>query len=154
MQTAYERRRGIAVGLLAVFYTVAGYFHLSTPGSFIRVTPAWVPNPRLIIFVTGLCELIGVVALLIPRTRKLAAVALSLYAICVFPANVEHAVQDLSGAHHGLGWLYHVPRLFAQPLIIWWTLYAGGVVGGLRIPEKSAPIESSAEPRKVPKPSG
>jgi len=122
--------------LLAIFYTVAGYFHLSTPENFIRVTPAWVPNPGVFIFVTGLGELAGVVALLIPRTRKLAAIALSLYAICVYPANVEHAVQDLSGAHHGLGWLYHGPRLFAQPLIVWWSLYAGGVVGGLRIPAK------------------
>lgn len=137
MQGRYERRRTIAMILLAIFYTVAGAFHLSTPGSFIKVTPAWVPNPGAIIFVTGLCELAGVVALLIPRTRKLAAVALSLYAVCVYPANIEHAVQDLSGANHGLGWLYHAPRLFAQPFILWWSLYAGGVVGGLRIPAKA-----------------
>ena len=121
---------------LALFYAVAGYFHLSTPESFIRVTPLWVPDPAGIIFVTGLCELAGVAALLIPRTRKIAAIALALYAVCVYPANIEHAVQDLSGARHGLGWVYHAPRLFAQPLIVWWSLYAGGVVGGLRIPAK------------------
>ena len=121
---------------LAIFYAVAGYFHLSAPESFIRVTPDWVRNPHEIIFVTGLCELAGAAALLMPRTRKIAAIALALYAVCVYPANIEHAVQDLSGADHGLGWLYHGPRLFAQPLILWWSLYAGGVVGGLRIPAK------------------
>jgi uncharacterized membrane protein len=123
--------------LLAIFYSVAGCFHLAAPGAFIRVTPAWVPDPVAIIFVTGLCELGGVVALFIPRTRKFAAVALSIYAICVYPANIQHAVQDLSGAHGGLGWLYHAPRLFAQPLIVWWSLYAGGIVGGLRIPARA-----------------
>lgn len=99
----YERRRSVAIVLLAFFYAVAGCFHLARPGAFVRVTPAWVPDPSTVIFVTGLCELAGVVALLVPRTRKLAAVALSLYAVCVYPANIEHAVQDLSGAHQGLG---------------------------------------------------
>ncbi len=115
MDSGYERRRAAAMVLLAIFYTVAGCFHLAKPEAFARVTPAWVPDASALIFVTGLCEFAGVVALLIPRTRKLAAVALSLYAICVYPANVEHAVQDLSGAHQGLGWLYHAPRLFVQP---------------------------------------
>lgn len=135
-QVRYERRRAIAMVLLALFYVVAGYFHLATPGTFLRVTPAWVPYPDVVVLLTGVCELAGVVALLIPRTRKLGAVALSIYAICVYPANVGHAVQDLSGQHVGLGWLYHAPRLFAQPFIVWWSLYAGGVVGGLRIPPK------------------
>ncbi|MEO7177885.1 MAG: DoxX family protein [Allosphingosinicella sp.] len=138
MQSGYERRRAVAMILLALFYIVAGCFHLAAPGAFVRVVPPWVRDPGVVIFVTGLCELAGVAALLIPRTRKLAAAALSLYAICVFPANIEHAVQDLSGAHHGLGWLYHAPRLFAQPLIVWWSLYAGGLVGGLRIPPERA----------------
>ena len=133
---AYVRRTTVAMFLLAAFYTVAGVFHLSAPGAFIRVMPAWAPAPRAIIVATGICEIAGVVGLLIPKTRRLAAMALALYAVCVYPANVEHAVQDLSGAHHGLGWLYHTPRLFAQPFIVWWSLYAGGVVGGLRIPAK------------------
>ena len=134
MQARYERRRATAMVLLAVFYVVAGCFHLVSPGAFIRVTPAWVPYPGTVILVTGLAELVGVVALLIPRTRKFGAIGLSIYAICVYPANVAHAVQDLSDPHHALRWLYHAPRLFAQPFIIWWSLYAGGVVGGLRIP--------------------
>jgi uncharacterized membrane protein len=134
VHAGYERRRALALVLLAVFYTVAGYFHLTSPETFVRVTPAWVPFPNGVILMTGLAEISGVVALLIPRTRKFGAVALSIYAICVYPANVAHAVQDLSGPHHGLRWLYHAPRLFVQPLIVWWSLYAGGVVGGLRIP--------------------
>jgi uncharacterized membrane protein len=89
-----------------------------------------------VVFVTGLFELAAVAALLFPRTRKLGAVALAAYAFCVYPANIAHAVQDLSGQHQGLGWFYHAPRLFAQPFIVWWALYAGGLVGGLRIPPR------------------
>lgn len=135
----YERRRHIAMLLLALFYGVAGGFHLAAPHAFLRVTPAWVPYPDATIFLTGLAELTGVAALLLPRTRKIGAVALSVYAVCVYPANVAHAVQDLSDPAHGLGWFYHAPRLFAQPLIVWWSLYAGGVVGALRIPARTKP---------------
>ena len=134
--TSYERRRAVAMVLLGMFYGVAGYFHLAKPEGFIPVTPAWVPDPAGVVFLTGLFEIAAVAALLIPRTRKLAGVALSLYAICVYPANVQHAANELSAAPHGLAWLYHAPRLFAQPLIVWWSLYAAGVVGGLRIPSR------------------
>ena len=28
---------------------------------------------------------------------------------------------------NGLGLAYHIPRMFAQPIIVWWALWAGGV---------------------------
>lgn len=129
--TSFECRR-VALALLAIFYVVAGLFHLASPEAFLRVMPLWVPYPEATILATGLIELAGVIALLVPGTRKFGAVVLSVYAICVYPANIWHAVQDLSNPHIGSRWLYHVPRLFAQPLIVWWSLYAGGIVGGLR----------------------
>ncbi len=57
-----------------------------------EMVPAWVPNPEFVIVFTGLCELAGAVGLLIPKTRRAAAVALVLFLIAVFPANV-HAAQ-------------------------------------------------------------
>jgi uncharacterized membrane protein len=68
MPASYERRRSVARALLAIFYIVAGYFHLASPNAFISVTPAWVPYPHAVILVTGLAELAGVLALLVPRT--------------------------------------------------------------------------------------
>ncbi len=51
---------------------------------------------------------------------------LALYAVCVFPANIKHAIDDLSSGS-GLPIWYHAPRLLLQPLIIWWALWAGGM---------------------------
>ncbi len=100
--------------------------HVADPRPFLRITPGWVPWPAQVIFLTGLCEIAGAIGLAIPRTRKLAGVMLALYAVCVFPANINHARQDL-GSGHGLGMGYHLPRLLAQPLIVWWALFAGEV---------------------------
>ncbi len=126
-----ERGRAVALVALCLFYLAAGVIHLLSPSTFVSVTPPWVPDASLVVMVTGQCEIAGAFGLLIVRTRKLAGVMLALYALLVFPANIMHAVQDLSTGT-GLGWAYHYPRLFVQPLICWWALWAAGVVGRAR----------------------
>lgn len=113
--------------LLIAFYALAGVGHLYFTDAMVRIVPAWVPQPRLVVLATGICELAGAVALAFPRWRKPTGWALAAYALCVWPANVQHAINDLS---HGAGlpiW-YHAPRLVLQPLIIWWALWASGAV--------------------------
>ncbi|QXZ82067.1 MULTISPECIES: DoxX family protein [Rhizobium] len=114
---------------LAVIYAVAGAFHLTVPDVFVTITPAWVPKPHEVIIVTGLCELAGAAALLTGRTRAIAGIALAAYAVCVYPANIKHAIDSLSAPTPPvLGWWYHAPRLALQPVLVWWALYAGGLV--------------------------
>lgn len=109
---------------LAPLFAVAGIVHLARPDVFARIMPPAVPNPHAIILMTGGAEIVGAIGLFVPATRTLAGVMLALYAVCVYPANILHAVHDLSTGT-GLGWAYHYPRLFAQPFICWWALAAG-----------------------------
>jgi uncharacterized membrane protein len=117
---------------IAPIYVIAGLLHIAHPGPFVSVTPPGVPDPGLVILLTGVAELAGAIGLFIPRTRYLAGIMLALYAVCVYPANILQAVHDL-GSGHGLGWTYHYPRLFAQPFVCWWALAAGRVVGSIRL---------------------
>jgi len=114
--------------VLAAVYLVAGVLHLRSPAPFLTIVPAWVPDPAAMIAVTGLCEILGAVGLCIPRLRWIAGVMLAAYAVCVFPANVKHAVDYMTLGRGGLTLWYHVPRLLLQPLIVWWALFAGSVV--------------------------
>lgn len=114
--------------LLAIAYVAVGIVHLRAPGGFIAITPDWVPFPRAVIIATGLCEIAGAIALLIPRLRWSAGVMLALYALCVFPANIKHAIDAVPIGGMVLGPWYHVPRLLFQPVIIWWALWAGHVI--------------------------
>ena len=113
--------------LLAACYFAAGVFHLATPGPFLEITPGWVPAPRLVILGTGLCELAGAAGLCTRRLRRAAGAALALYAVCVFPANIKHAIDGLPPGQIQLGWWYHAPRLALQPVLVWWALYSGEV---------------------------
>ena len=120
--------RRITRWVLALGYAAAGYFHLAHPRPFLAITPSWVPAPAAVVAWTGVAELIGAVALVQPWSsalRRSAGWGLALYALCVWPANFQHFALDMARADHGLGLGYHVPRLLAQPIIIWLALWAG-----------------------------
>jgi uncharacterized membrane protein len=122
-------RRTLARWLLALFYGVAGVFHLVRPQPFLTIMPGWVPAPDIIVALTGLAELAGAAGLLqpwLPWLRKAAGWGLAAYALCVWPANVVHFQLDMARAGGGLGLGYHLPRLAAQPLLIWLALWASG----------------------------
>ena len=120
--------RRVARYALAAIYVAAGLFHLATPGPFLAITPDWVPFPRAVILATGVCELFGAAGLTVKRLRFAAGVALALYAVCVFPANIKHAFVGVPGGQLQLTWWYHAPRLALQPVLVWWALFAGEVV--------------------------
>jgi uncharacterized membrane protein len=122
--------RDVLRWVLGLLYLTAGYFHLATPGPFLEIIPAWVPAPEFVVRWTGLSEIAGSIALLQPwskRARQAGAIALGIYAICVFPANINHLALDLARADGGFGLAYHIPRLAFQPVLVWLALWTGGV---------------------------
>lgn len=123
-----DRRRRLARVVLAALYAAVGVVHLKSPEGFLPIMPDWVPAPRAVVIGTGLAEIAGAIGLLIPALRRAAAWGLAAYAVCVFPANIKHAMDGVAVGGTVLGWDYHVPRLAAQPVIIWWALWAGQVI--------------------------
>jgi uncharacterized membrane protein len=123
-----DTARAIMRWMLAALFLAAGVAHLAAPDKLLAITPSWVPFAPQVIFVTGLCEFAGVVALLTRPLRKPAGIALAAYALCVWPANFKHAIDQIDLPHISNSWLYHGPRLALQPVIIWWALYCSGVI--------------------------
>ena len=115
--------------LLGAFYAFAGYMHLADPAPFLAIMPGWVPAPQTVVFWTGIAELLGAAALVQWANSSLrwaGAVGLALYAICVFPANIHHFALDMARPDGGLGLGYHIPRMIAQPVLVWLALWTGG----------------------------
>jgi len=127
---------------LVVLYLVAGCFHLATPEPFLRITPHWVPWPEGVIRLTGIAELCGAIALaqpISPLLRRLAGLALAAYALCVWPANINHLMIDMARPDHGWGLAYHVPRMIAQPVLIWLALWTGEAIEWPFCPASTCP---------------
>lgn len=113
--------------LLAIFYFGAGILHLKSPAGFVEITPSWVYFPDEVIAFTGIAEIAGAIGLMIPRFRTAAGIGLALYALCVWPANFNHAWNDIAIDGRDLSWWYHGPRLAFQPVFIWLALWVGNV---------------------------
>jgi len=114
--------------LLAAFYGLAGVIHLIKPTPFLTIMPSWVPAPEAVVLWTGVAEILGAIGLVQPFSKPLRQAAgwgLAAYALCVWPANINHFILDMAKPDGGLGLAYHVPRMFAQPLIIWLALWVG-----------------------------
>lgn len=114
--------------VLAAFYIAAGVAHLIAPEKLLAITPSWVPFAAQIVLVTGICEIAGAIALVTKPLRWWAGVAFALYALCVWPANIKHALEGIDLPPIPNSWLYHGPRLMFQPVLIWWALYCAGVI--------------------------
>lgn len=127
-------RRDLARWGLALFYAAAGVLHIATPAPFLGITPHWVPAPATVVLLTGLAELAGAAGLVQPWSaplRRTAGWGLALYALCVWPANFNHMLIDMARPGHGLPLAYHLPRLAAQPVLIWLALWVSGVTDWL-----------------------
>ena len=125
--------------VLATIYLGAGYLHLHAADKFAVIVPPFVPYPKLTVLFTGCCEVAGAIGLLVPQTRKLAAIMLALYAFCVWPANIYQAFWHIPAPPLPDSWWYHGPRLAFQPVLIWWTLFAGAVPFGRKMSAPSWP---------------
>ena len=118
--------------LLSLFYGYAGYAHVVSPEPFLTITPDWVPFPEAVIFWTGIAEIAGAIGLLQPFSKPLrqaAGIGLALYALCVWPANINHFAMDMAREDGGLGLAYHIPRMIAQPVLIWLALWTSEILG-------------------------
>ncbi len=121
--------------LLAAFYALAGAIHLAWPEPFLAIMPAFVPAPEAVVLWTGVAEILGAAALMQPWSlplRRAGGWGLALYALCVWPANINHFALDMAREDGGLGLAYHVPRMIAQPVIIWLALWVGECLGQRR----------------------
>jgi len=87
-----------------------------------HMMPDWIPQPMALIYFTGLCEIAGAIGLVLPYLRHAAGIALIVFLIVVFPANVKAARTGVAvgGKRATPLWL----RASMQVLFIaltWWS---------------------------------
>lgn len=126
-ETDHRVFRTILLWLLAAIYVPFGVLHIAASHSFLPIMPPPLPFKLQLIVFTGACEIGGGIGLLVPRTRRMAAIWLAIYALCVWPANIYQALWRVHVPPPPDSWWYHGPRLAFQPVLVWWPLFAAGV---------------------------
>ena len=79
----------------AVFFFYAGLMHFVQEESFTAIMPPFIPFPKLIVWTTGLMELVFAILLILPRYRKLAGFLLAPFLLAVLPANIHMAMNNI-----------------------------------------------------------
>jgi uncharacterized membrane protein len=84
-------------GGLATMFVMTGMAHLiGLRAELIRMVPPALPNPGLLVTITGLLELAGAVGLLLRPTALWAAGGLTALLVGLFPANVYAALNHIT----------------------------------------------------------
>jgi uncharacterized membrane protein len=83
-----------AVALMFLF-TATAHWGKRRP-DLIKMVPPSVPNPQLMVTITGILEIIGAIGLLIPFTSNIATIGLALLLIIMFPANIFAARKGIT----------------------------------------------------------
>jgi uncharacterized membrane protein len=111
----------LAVLPLALFMIAAGIGHFTATRGFEQIVPAWLPAPRMIVYVSGVAEMAGGAGLLWPPTRPWAAWGLVALYVAVFPANLNQALHRIPlGRWHAPQWVLWL-RLPLQLVLVDWA---------------------------------
>ncbi|MDQ2767837.1 MAG: DoxX family protein [Gemmatimonadota bacterium] len=107
--------------LLAIFFSFAGAMHFVIPAAYVAIVPPWLPNAPLLVFVSGVFEILGGLGVLLPATRRLAGWGLIALLLAVYPANI-HMLRlayenDATMLWKAALWL----RLPLQLPVLWWV---------------------------------
>ena len=86
----------LRIALAAMFLLTASAHWGKRRDDLIRMVPAALPRPDLLVTVTGICEILGAAGLLISRVAPAAAFGLTLLLIALFPANIRASRQAIT----------------------------------------------------------
>ena len=76
----------LCAGVAAMFILTGGAHFIGLRADLMRMVPPALGNPGFWVMFTGIAEIAGAIGILIPATRRLAAVGLLLLLLAVFPA--------------------------------------------------------------------
>lgn len=118
--------------ILGAFMLLAGIGHLTFQRTeFLAQVPSWLPDsPRFMDFVvisSGVVEIFfGLAMIFWVRQKIKVGIALAIFYVLVFPGNISQYTNGIDA--FGLDTdLKRLIRLFFQPVLIIWALWATGV---------------------------
>jgi uncharacterized membrane protein len=116
--------RSIARFFAGPVMTIAGINHFVMTRAYERIVPDALPQPTMLVYVSGVAEILGGLGSMHPRTRRAAGWLLVATLVAVFPANVYMALnadefESIPGGQTSL-----IARLPLQALFLYWVWLA------------------------------
>lgn len=104
---------------MALLYITAGINHFANRDVYISIMPPWLSYQRLLVYISGVFEILFGILLLPEATRHFAAWMIILLLIAVYPANIQMAINYYNSGNSHF-WITII-RLPLQFVLIWWA---------------------------------
>lgn len=111
-----------ALGFVFVWFFMGGVTHFTSPDFYMGIVPPWLPFPLVMVYVSGVFELLGALGLLYRPLRSWAGAGLFVLTLAVTPVNVymwyhPDLFTDVPA------WFLSV-RLAVQVFLLWCILWS------------------------------
>ena len=118
--------RTLARWLLGLAFLAAAALHFIHPEVYLPMMPPYLPGHRELIFISGVCEILGGAGVLWPNEKVQRAGGLGLIALlaAVFPANLHMALNDTPFLGEHLSAATRWGRLPLQLVLMAWAWWA------------------------------
>jgi len=105
--------------VMSFMYIFIGVKHFADPQYFVNITPPQIQHKILVVYFTGVLEILGGLLILNKKTRMIGAYTLIFLLIMVFPANIYLYVSETPQQLLGISKTDALLRLpFQAPLIV------------------------------------
>ena len=117
------RLQRLSVYAIATLFIGAGIAHFTHEAFFVRIVPPSLPNPRLLVQLSGIAEIAGGIGVLVPALRRGAGLGLVALLIAVFPANLYMALEPerFADIASRIGLYLRLPLQFLGMFWVWRT---------------------------------
>lgn len=106
---------------MGILYVLAGLNHFRNPRMYEKIIPPYLPNPKLLNYLSGIAEIILGIGVCIPLLSKFSAWGIIALLIAVFPANLYMFTNKKAG--FGLSKTILLIRLPIQILLMIWAYF-------------------------------
>lgn len=118
--------RRVTRWVLAAFLLFAGVGHFLATDAFLAQVPPWMPEPRLVVHLSGVVEMLLAFLLLLARSgRQMVGWIVAAFFVVVFPGNISQFLThtDAFGLDSDAA---RAVRLLFQPVLVLWALWCTG----------------------------
>ena len=105
--------------LMSTMYGFTGIMHFIKPNVFVKVMPDFMPKPKLLVYLSGIAEIVMAVALLFSNLKNWAIIGI----VAMLTVFMIVHINMLRGGKHAAGapmWML-ILRIPIQAVLVWWA---------------------------------
>ncbi|MFC0519924.1 DoxX family protein [Mesonia maritima] len=107
--------------LMGLMYIVAGFFHFIKPKAYMRIIPRYLPSHKLLVYISGIIEIVLGIAVCFKLTKNIAIIGLTFMLLVFLLVHIYMLSSEKAGLNLPKWLLWF--RLLLQFVLIWWALF-------------------------------